>query len=45
MKQSILALFATTAISTAGPAPSSGLLENFFLGSSFGYLQESEDEM
>ena len=55
MKQSILALLATTAISTAGPlefapadpgpGPSSGLLENFFLGASFGSLQESEDEM
>jgi len=30
---------------SGGPAPASSLFENFFIGGSFGYLHESEDEM
>lgn len=53
MKKTFLAFFATAAISSAGPndyvasgpAPSSGLLADFFIAGSVGYLQESEEEM
>lgn len=48
LKVSMFGLFASSAIVAAGPpefAPASGLLENFFIGGSVGYLLESGDEM
>ncbi|MFP6897527.1 MAG: hypothetical protein VCA38_13065 [Roseibacillus sp.] len=48
LKTPMIGLFASSAVVAAGPlefAPASGLLENFFIGGSVGYLHESEDEM